>query len=399
MSNGDDLGFVPTKQADDDLGFIPAKKVPKVSAATMGPDERGVLQRLGDWYMRAPAYEGTLAAPGRSPREKVQAGMQGAAVASLPLIGGGLMMAPAATLFGLGGAALGGLGGGYLGGKIGEEVGAPELGEDVGGLAGSIFGGYAGARGVPYLRSTIGGSKMFASVPQRTLGDVMESPSKAPAYAFRKMFPEPAERVAMRQPLQASLEERMMGVEKARQQELADAERLREQQAQSLMKRGIEQERIDVKAAKQAQALEPRVVSPQTGSPFSGPRMSGSEGRAATWTNEQVMRLAQQGNREAIQQVIRRGMMLPSGARYVMGDPDFARAVYNPREVTMFTPEGKPIRNVENPTERAPRERIVTSEREPAAKEIISAETGEVTQRKPKYPIGAETRFKPKKEK
>ncbi|HET8924853.1 MAG TPA: hypothetical protein VFN26_17875 [Candidatus Acidoferrum sp.] len=52
------------------------------------------------------------------------------------------------------------------------------------------------------------------------------------------------------------------------------------------------------------------------------PRFAGSEGRAATWTNEDVMRLARQGNREAIQQAVRRGMELPPGARYVMGDPD-----------------------------------------------------------------------------
>ncbi len=73
-------------------------------------------------------------------------------------------------------------------------------------------------------------------------------------------------------------------------------------------------------------------------------RMVGSEGRAATWTNERVMELAKQGNHEAIQQAVRRGMKLPENARYVAGDPSYSSGVYNPRDVTKFTPEGTPIR-------------------------------------------------------
>lgn len=106
--------------------------------------------------------------------------------------------------------------------------------------------------------------------------------------------------------------------------------------------------------------------------------MTGSEGRAATWTNEAVQRLASQGNREAISQSIRRGMELPPGARYVMGDPDFSRAVYNPREVTQFTPEGTPIRNVENPTTSTPRSKIQVPEAAAQPRETINAATGEV---------------------
>lgn len=119
----------------------------------------------------------------------------------------------------------------------------------------------------------------------------------------------------------------------------------------------------------------PRIVPPSLGEP----RFTGSEGRAATWTNEAVMRLASQGNREAISQAVRRGLELPPGARYVMGDPDFSRAVYNPRTVTQFTPEGEPIRNVENPTVAAPRERIQVPQSAPAPREVINASTGEVT--------------------
>lgn len=119
----------------------------------------------------------------------------------------------------------------------------------------------------------------------------------------------------------------------------------------------------------------PRVVPYSSGEP----RFTGNEGRAATWTNEAVMRLASQGNREAISQAVRRGLELPPGARYVMGDPDFSRAIYNPREVTQFTPEGQPIRNVENPTQQAPRERIQVPPNPPEAREVTNAATGEVT--------------------
>jgi hypothetical protein len=69
-----------------------------------------------------------------------------------------------------------------------------------------------------------------------------------------------------------------------------------------------------------------------------------SEGRPATWTNERVLQLARQGNRDAIAQLGRRGMPLPPNARYIAGDIDFPRVVSNPRDVTLFTPEGTPIR-------------------------------------------------------
>jgi hypothetical protein len=115
------------------------------------------------------------------------------------------------------------------------------------------------------------------------------------------------------------------------------------QKAADLAKRGTQQAALDRVAARTA-PNRPKIAAP--GTPEA--RFSGSEGRAATWTNEDVMRLAAKGNREAISQAIRRGMQLPIGARYVMGDPDMARAVYNPRETTKFTPEGQPIRNMQN---------------------------------------------------
>jgi hypothetical protein len=94
----------------------------------------------------------------------------------------------------------------------------------------------------------------------------------------------------------------------------------------------------------------PLGVTPETG-------MTGSEGRAATWTNEKVLQEAAQGNRAAIQQVSLRGLQPPPNMRYVMGDPDLERSVFNPREATTSETEGN-IRNMSNPP-KSPRGRIV----------------------------------------
>jgi hypothetical protein len=99
----------------------------------------------------------------------------------------------------------------------------------------------------------------------------------------------------------------------------------------------------------QIKTLNPPEITPASAGPPSASeqQFSGSEGRAATWTNEAVMSLAKQGNREAIAQAVRRGLPLPENARYIMGSPDYPRAVYNPRETTSFEPEGTQIRNME----------------------------------------------------
>src|SRR5262249_39588179 len=96
----------------------------------------------------------------------------------------------------------------------------------------------------------------------------------------------------------------------------------------------------------QPELNSPPLVTPE-GTPLIGGKASprgGNEGRAATWTNERVMQLAQQGNREAIAQATLRGMELPPNARYVAGDPNYTAATYNPRDITVFSPEGIPIR-------------------------------------------------------
>ena len=101
----------------------------------------------------------------------------------------------------------------------------------------------------------------------------------------------------------------------------------------------------------------------------SEPTTSGSEGRAATWTNKKVWEEAGKGNRDAISQAIRRGLGLPDNARYVMGEEDLPRAVLNPREVTKFSPEGIPIRNAENPLAQNPSSRALLQKPEmPAAR-------------------------------
>lgn len=81
------------------------------------------------------------------------------------------------------------------------------------------------------------------------------------------------------------------------------------------------------------------IVPPGAGAP----KVGVSEGRPATWTNERVIQLATQGDRNAISQAVRRGFMLPENVRYVMGDMDYASGVSNPKSVTKFSPTGEPI--------------------------------------------------------
>lgn len=108
----------------------------------MGPDNRGTLEKINDWWTRKTApFEGTLDNPGRSPQQKVKDFGKGAAVASLPFLGASAVAAPVATAVGTGGAVLGGYAGSKAGKYLGGKVGAPELGEDVGGLAGTLAGG------------------------------------------------------------------------------------------------------------------------------------------------------------------------------------------------------------------------------------------------------------------
>jgi hypothetical protein len=136
--------------------------------------------------------------------------------------------------------------------------------------------------------------------------------------------------------------DRMTEEEGIRQKELAANERLKEQHAQSLIRRGTEEERL-------AEENAPKIATPET----RPTARTGNEGRAATWDNETVIREANAGNREGISQVVRRGLdrdpRVNPNIRYVAGDPDLFRATYNPKEVTRFTPEGTPIRDLSKP--------------------------------------------------
>lgn len=299
---------------------------------------------------------------------RVRAGLRDAAFKELPTNGpqltkGANRVARAGgTLAGGGlGAATGIPGAGYAGGVAGFELG-PTLMEKV--------------LGTPEL-GDVRNPGPFSKIPMRTkIAPPPEPPLGSPENPgwhsdIPKRMPKPA---LLAQPFESPTEQPLGA-------SLPDTGEFYEHRGTDLMKRGAQQAAVD-RAAKPAPQ---GIVSPSTG--IGEPRMTGSEGRAATWTNERVMELAGKGNREAIQQAVRRGMELPPGARYVMGDPDFGRTVYNPRESTTFTPEGEPIRNLETP-EKSSRARIALPEEGTTPKEIISATTGEVTRPRVALPEG-----------
>ena len=203
----------------------------------------------------------------------------------------------------------------------------------------SLFGGSEAAMGGAGLKSYSPVEALRNVARKALLDPVTGEPTITPTTVAKRVLRTPEE---IGEAKAAKTEAQMKEIEKTRQKELAANERLKELDARSRM-------------ARKEEPVGNIISTPGVGEP----RMTGSEGRAATWTNETVQKLASQGNREAIQQSIRRGIELPPNARYVMGSPDFERTIYNPRESTRFDPEGRPIRNVENPTERAPRSRIV----------------------------------------
>ncbi len=146
------------------------------------------------------------------------------------------------------------------------------------------------------------------------------------------------------------VENRRVAREKAateRETARQERQKAREQERQGKPVPIRESPNFDMEAYRQgvAQRTTPAEEGiPKIQQPEAGPQEAAiSEGRPATWTNERVMELARQGNRDAIAQVGRRGLVLPENTRYVAGDVDFPRIVLNPREVTRFTPEGTPI--------------------------------------------------------
>jgi hypothetical protein len=133
------------------------------------------------------------------------------------------------------------------------------------------------------------------------------------------------------------------------------------------------------------EAVGPKIFQPGTGG--AGPQgRVGNEGSAARFTNESAYNLARKGSREAIMTLGRRGIEPPPNSRYIMGDVDTDRVVYNPREVTRFDPTGEALRNMEAP-EKGGRSRI------------IAPDTGVQGTKVPvgpqRFPGGEEKRFTP----
>lgn len=137
-----------------------------------------------------------------------------------------------------------------------------------------------------------------------------------------------------------------------------------QEKAEALMERGQKQGALDKAEATQREAIDRES------------NVRGNEGRPATWTNEQVYKLAQQGNRDAIMELRQRQIEPPPNVRYVTGDIDAERVrtgplarttletepttitpgskvrgvrVGSPRETVRFDSQGKPIQ--EPPTE------------------------------------------------
>ena len=144
----------------DIIGYLATRATGTGQADTKKP---GFLERAEKWWTTPtedlpPLGKGGTHAPGEpapkpsfsTPQEKTRASLESAGIMSAPLMVPALASAPGATLLGLGGGVLGGTAGSMGGRYLGEQVGAPELGSDVGGMAGSLLGGYAGSR-VPGL--------------------------------------------------------------------------------------------------------------------------------------------------------------------------------------------------------------------------------------------------------
>lgn len=232
------------------------------------------------------------------------------------------------------------VGGGAVGAAVGSTVGAPSGGAIVGGMAG------------PGVVDLITPKRPPLPGVAPSLPDVGEF------YAN-----EGAERNAI---LKRGENEPQTGVAAT----LPDAGAFYENKAVDLMTRQKAQDALDrAKAREDARASKSRISIVGEGG-VTGPRATGSEGRAATWTNERVLELAAKGNRDAIAQVGRRQLPMPPNVRYVMGDVDAPRVVLNPREVTRFTPEGVPIRDSSNPVAQSPSSRARIQIVEPSASRV-----------------------------
>src|SRR5215469_5733997 len=126
----------PDSMSDDDIGNVLKQQ--------LGPSKSPTLaERAEKWYTTPTQMEVPGNVPGveqapegvtSSPQQTLRRGAAISSAMGAPAAVVGLATAPVATIAGLGGATLGGAAGTIGGKAIGEQVGAPELGQDVGGL-------------------------------------------------------------------------------------------------------------------------------------------------------------------------------------------------------------------------------------------------------------------------
>jgi hypothetical protein len=221
------------------------------------------------------------------------------------------------------GAAIGGTAGGLLGSLAGHP------GMYVGGATGVTAGGLAGPalveRAFPEPAARVAAREKF--LKDKIITEAQEGAAK-----------ENRAREIAQKRIETQNEAKLREAEQARQKELADAERLKEQHAQSLMRRGKEQEAIE---SKKNEGLVGRIIQPGA---------EPSEGRPATWTDETTQMLARFGDPDAIAQIRNRlkGVDPLNPGRIPLNYPTVETT---PKSVTRFNESGQAI---EEPV--APRE-------------------------------------------
>lgn len=174
--------------------------------------------------------------------------------------------------------------------RHGDTAGVVGSGLGQAAVATAPLAGEAIGKGIGAARRGIGKSMYTPEGELTPIAHAITHPTKIPEMAARKVFPEPAEQVAVRkgEATAAELESRMTEVEKARQKELSDNgrmtreearqhekfagsvekteaarqkelaanERLKTMHGNDLMRRGAEQEGLDARTARAAQEEE-----------------------------------------------------------------------------------------------------------------------------------------------
>jgi hypothetical protein len=298
-----------------------------------------------------------------------------------------------------------------IGAKVGSRIGEavdPEYGPLVGGVLGggvaTISPRSAGSAVQRVLRGP-GGSGEVSINPVKSVTRELEAsvPRNEPPGARDEMYNEKGEslmsRGAEQERIDAENARNLQEIEKSKQQHLADVGKhemlFGQEQADAVARDQAAREAVPVSKssgpyrgpssvrlsgdvpANSSTRLPPSIApgpavppgglpSEATGPTLFEPGTStrepgrvGNEGSAARFPNKNAYELAKKGSREAIMTLGRRGIEPPPNSRYIMGDVDTDRVVYNPREVTRFEPSGEAIRDMSVP-EKGGRARIVT---------------------------------------